>query len=416
MDLSGKFCIDIPQVKKCAVAYSGGLDSALALKLLTEYYGCEEVLACTVNVGLTDDEIEMCRSKAELIGVPWHYMEVEDEFVNSFITRAIYANSNYEGYPVSTSMTRQLIARKVAEFAVAQGCDSICEGSTGKGNDQFRMHNVFSLFAPDCTIVVPVRDFDFTREDEKKLSEQYGIPYKAGIGDDLTMWCRSIGSGEVSNLKMVIPQDDYLWYKFPENAPNEPRRMTVEFKEGLPANVDGKTDLAEIIHYLNDVCGENAIGKIDMFEDGIIGLKSREVYEAPAARFLLFMHKDAEQLCLTKEQIQFKPEIERLWAYMVYHGGWYHPVTEDCAAFLKSSQWAVNAKYEVEIYKGNINILSRESDSRLFRPELRAIVERPKEPGEVRIEWKQPESGPAVKIAGFQYQILGHRGMPYVKE
>ena len=416
MDLSGKYCLEIPQVKKCAVAYSGGLDSALALKLLPEYYGCKEVLACTVNVGLTDEEIELCRSKAELLGVPWHYMDAEQEFVNDFITRAIWANSNYEGYPVSTSMTRQLIARKVAEFAVANGCDSICEGSTGKGNDQFRMHNVFSMFAPDATIVVPVRDFDFTRQDEQKLSDKYGIPYKHGIGDDLTMWCRSIGSGEVSNLKMVIPQDDYLWYKFPENAPDKPRRMEVEFTNGLPSRVDDKTDLAEIIHYLNKVAGENAIGKIDMFEDGIIGLKSREVYEAPAAKFLLAMHKDAEQLCLTKEQIQFKPEIERLWGYMVYHGGWYHPVTEDCAAFIKSSQWAVNAKYEVEIYKGNINILSRESDSRLFRPELRAIVEREKEPGEVRIEWEQQESGPAVKIAGFQYQIIGHRGMPYTKK
>jgi len=413
MDMSGKFCIELPKVKKVAVAYSGGLDSTLCLKLLPEYYGAEEVLAVTVNVGLTEEEKELCRSKAELLGVPWILIDAEREFVDKFITRAIYANSSYEGYPVATSMTRQLIARKVAEFAVQNGCDAICEGSTGKGNDQFRMHNVFSLFAPDCTVILPVRDFDFTREDEKKLSEQYGIPYKAGIGDDLTMWCRSIGSGEVSNLKMMIPQEDYIWYKFPQNAPDEPRRLTVEFKEGLPVRVDDKTDLAEIIHYLNKVCGEHAIGKIDMFEDGIIGLKSREVYEAPAAIFILTLHKDAEQLCLTKEQIQFKPEVERLWAYMVYHGGWYHPVTEDCAAFLQSSQWAVNALYEVEIYKGNINILSRESDTRLFRPELRAIVERPKEPGEVRIEWKQPESGPMVKIAGFPYQILGHRGLPY---
>ena len=412
MDLSGKFVIENPKVKKCAVAYSGGLDSALALKLLPEFYGVEEVLACTVNVGLTEDEVEMCRSKAELLGVPWHYMECEDEFVNNCITKAIYANSSYEGYPVATSMTRQLIARKVAEFAVAQGCDSICEGSTGKGNDQFRMHNVFSIFAPDLTIIVPVRDFDFTRQDEMKLSEQYGIPYKAGIGDDLTMWCRSIGSGEVSNLKMVIPQSDYIWYKFPQNAPDEPRKMTVVFEKGLPVRVDDVTGLANIIHYLNKVAGEHGIGKIDMFEDGIIGLKSREVYEAPAAKFILTLHKDMEQLCLSKEQVQFKPEIERLWAYMVYHGGWYHPVKTDCDAFLAASQWAVNATYEVELYKGNLNILSRESDSRLFRPELRAIVEREKEPGEVRIEWKQPESGPAVKIAGFQYQILGHRGIP----
>jgi argininosuccinate synthase len=397
------------------VAYSGGLDSALALKLLPEYYGVEEVLACTVNVGLTDEEIEMCRSKAELLGVPWLLIDAEQEFVSDFLTKAIWANSDYEGYPVATSMTRQLIARKVAEFAVEQGCDSICEGSTGKGHDQYRMHNVFSLFAPDLTVIVPVRDFNMNREEEKELSGKYGIPYKAGIGDDLTMWCRSIGSGEVSNLQMRIPQDEYMWYKYPENAPDEPREMEVEFKEGLPARVDDKTDLAEIIHYLNQVGGENGLGKIDMFEDGMIALKSREVYEAPAAEIILKLHGDAEQLCLTKEEIQFKPQVERQWGYTVYHGGWYHPIKQACDAFIEATQWAVNAKYKVRLYKGNIDIIERESDSRLFRPELRAIVEREKEPGEVRIVWDQQESGPAVKIHGFQYQILGHRGMPYVE-
>ena len=164
-DMSGKYVIECPQVKKVAVAYSGGLDSSLALRMLPEYYGAEEVLACTVDVGLTDDEIEMCKSKAELLDIPWNYIDAEEEFVNDFLTRAIRANSSYEGYPVSTSMTRQLIARKVAEFAVEQGCDAICEGSTGKGNDQFRMHNVFGLFAPDLTVILPVRDFNMTREE-----------------------------------------------------------------------------------------------------------------------------------------------------------------------------------------------------------------------------------------------------------
>jgi argininosuccinate synthase len=415
MDLSGKYTLEIPKVKKCAVAYSGGLDSALALKLLTEFYGAEEVLACTVNVGLSDEEIAMCKSKAELLGVPWHFMDAEQEFVSECLTKAIKANSNYEGYPVATSMTRQLIARKVAEFAVEQGCDAICEGSTGKGNDQYRMHNVFSLFAPDLTVVVPVRDFNFNREEEKELSKKYGIPFKAGIGDDLTMWCRSIGSGEVSNLSMRIPQEEYIWYKYPENAAAEPHVLEIEFKEGLPVSCDGITDLAEIVHYLNKLGGQHAIGKIDMFEDGLIALKSREVYEAPAATILLALHKDCEQLCLTKEEIQFKPQVERQWAYMVYHGGWYHPVKNACDAFIDATQWAVNGKYKVQLYRGTIDILSRESDTRLFRPELRAIVERPKEPGEVRIVWDQQESGPAVKIHGFQYQILGHRGMPYVK-
>jgi len=405
-DLSGGYVIELPRAKKVAVAYSGGLDSALALKLLPEYYGAEEVLAVTCNVGLTEAELEEARSKAELCGVPWYLIECTDEFVNDFITRAIYANSSYEGYPVATSMTRQLIARRVAEFAVAQGCDAICEGSTGKGNDQYRMNNVFSMFAPDLTVIVPVRDFNFTRAQEKELSAQYGIPFKPGIGDDLTMWCRSIGSGEVDNLQMRIAQEDYLWWKYPENAPDRPTELEIEFVEGLPVRVTSDSEtvsgLADIIHYLNRVGGENAIGKIDMFEDGMIGLKSREVYEAPAATIILTLHRDLEQLCLTKEQIQFKPQVERQWAYMVYHGGWYHPVTEDCAAFCANSQWAVNGKYRVLLYKGSLDILSRESSTGLFAPHLRSLA---------TAGWDQRESGPATKIHAMQYKILAKRGL-----
>jgi len=401
----GDYVIPLQQAKKVAVAFSGGLDSTLILKVLRENYGAEEVLAVTCNVGLTDDELKQCKEKAELLNVPWTLVEATDEFADNFITKAIMANSNYEGYPVATSMTRQLIARKVAEFAVANGCDAISEGSTGKGNDQYRMHNVFNLFAPDLKVIVPVRDFNWTREEEKKLSAEYGIPYKAGIGDDLTMWCRSIGSGEVDNLTMRIPQEDYMWYKYPENAPDEPVTITVTFEKGLPVNVDGKTGIAEIIHYLNDLAGLHAIGKIDMFEDGLIGLKSREAYEAPAAKVILTLHRDLEQLCLTKEQVQFKPEIERLWAYMVYHGGWYHPVKVDCDAFIASSQWAVNGTYQVQLYKGNIDIISRESSSGLFAPELRSLA---------TTGFDQRDSGPATKIHGFQYSILGHRGLPNV--
>ena len=160
--------------------------------------------------------------------------------------------------------------------------------------------------------------------------------------------------------------------------------------------------LTKVIHYLNRVGGENALGKIDMFEDGMIGLKSREVYEAPAAAILLALHRDLEQLCLTKEQIQFKPQVERQWSYMVYHGGWYHPVTMDCAAFCANSQWAVNGVYQVRLYKGTLDILGRQSSTGLFAPELRSLA---------TAGWDQRESGPATKIHAMQYKILAKRGL-----
>jgi argininosuccinate synthase len=395
----------LPQCKKVAVAYSGGLDSALALKLLPDFYGAEEVIAVSVNVGLTEAELEDARSKAEIAGVPWFLIEGTEEFASSWIAKAIRANSSYEGYPVATSMTRQLIARKVAEFALEQGCDAICEGSTGKGNDQYRMSNVFSIFAPELTVILPVRDFNFTRKMEMELSEFYGMPYNPGIGDDRTMWCRSIGSGEVDNLKMRIPDEVFLWYQYPQNAPDKSRSIDIEFVEGLPVRADNVTGLANIIHYLNEIGGQNAIGYIDMFEDGMIALKSREVYEAPAAQIILALHQDLEQLCLTKEQVQFKPIVEQRWAYMVYHGGWYHPVTQDCAAFIESSQWAVNGRYTVELYKGNLTIIERESSTGLFAPEIRSLA---------ATGFNQKDSGPATKIHSLQYKILSKRGLPYL--
>lgn len=400
----------LDKVKKVALAYSGGLDSVLCIKLfldrnltqelIGDEYGADEVLPVTVDVGLTSEELDECKKKADMLGVSWKYIDAKDEFAESWITKAVKANSNYEGYPVSTSMTRQLIAQKVAQYAVEQGCDAIAEGSTGKGNDQFRMHNVFTLFAPGLKSIAPIRDFNFTRDKEKEILSRYKIPFKAGIGDDRTMWCRSIGSGEVDNLKMRIPQEDYLWYTFPETAPDKPTVVEIEFKGGIPVNVEGRTRMAEIINYLNEMGGQNAIGKIDMFEDGIMGLKSREVYEAPAAIIILKLHKDLEQLCLTKEEVQFKSIIDEKWAYMVYHGAWFHPLKSELEAFIDASQKFVNGRYKVNLYKGNLDILERDSDTGLFDPEIRSLA---------RSGFDQREAGPAVHIHGMQYKILAAR-------
>jgi argininosuccinate synthase len=206
---------------------------------------------------------------------------------------------------------------------------------------------------------------------------------------------------------MRIPQDDFVWYNLPQNAPDEGVEVEIEFEGGIPVKCDDVTGLANIIHYLNDLAGEHAIGKIDMFEDGLIALKSREVYEAPAAEVILKLHRDLEQLCLTKEQVQNKPNIERLWAYQVYHGGWFHPFTDDCAAFIENSQAVVNGKYTVELYKGNIDILSRETDSGLFAPELRSLA---------TSGFQQPDSGPATKIHAMQYKIVSKRGIPFLED
>lgn len=393
----------LEKVKKVAVAYSGGLDSALCIKLLFEKYGAQEVLPVTVNVGLDEDEIEEARSKAELLGVPWTMIEATDEFANEWVAKAIQANSSYEGYPVATSMTRQLIAQKVAQFALAHGCDAICEGSTGKGNDQYRMNNVFTLFAPDLKVIVPVRDFNLTRAEEKRMSERYGIPYKAGIGDDRTMWCRSIGSGEVDNLTMQVPPEEYLWWVPPDRAPEEALELEIEFKKGVPVRCNGKRGLTTIIKWLNRTAGAHGVGKIDMIEDGMMGLKSREAYEAPAAQVILTLHRDLEHLCLTKEEVLFKHNVvDERWAYLVYHGAWFHPLKRELDAFIAESQRHVSGRYKVRIYRGNIDIVERDSAETLFSPEIRSLATK---------GFDQRDAGPATKIHAMPYKIMAKRGL-----
>lgn len=394
----------VPQVNKVALAYSGGLDSSLGVALLREVYKVDDIVAITVDIGQGQEEIDEGNKKAEVLGFKPIMIDMQEEFTETWLTKAIHANSDYLGYPVSTSITRQIIARKVAQIAVEQGCDAIMEGSTGKGNDQYRMHNVFKMFAPELKVLVPVRDFDLTRYEEEVLCRHWNVPVTENItgGDDKTMWCRSIASGAV-DLNQELPDDIWMWYTVPEKAPDQPETIEVEFKEGIPVALNGKQmSLAEIIPALNDIAGRHAIGKIDMFEDGIMDLKSREIYEAPAAHLILKLHRDLEQFCLTKDEIQFKKMIEMKWAYLVYHGMAYHPLRADLDAFCAATQGVVNGTYKVKLYKGNMDIVSRESATSLFSPEIRSI----KSSG-----FSQKMCADAATIRGLPFEILAKRGV-----
>ena len=394
----------VPKVKKVALAYSGGLDSSLAVALLRRVYKAKEIVTITVDIGQGEEEIIEGNNKAKVLGIEPIMVDMKKEFTQNWLTRAIHANSDYLGYPVSTSMTRQIIARKVAEMAVKNGCDAIAEGSTGKGNDQYRMHNVFKTFAPNLTILVPVRDFDFTRVEEEDLCRHWGIPVTETIrgGDDKTMWCRSIASGAIG-LNQALPDDVWMWYLPPEKAPDKPEIISLEFKEGVPIALNGrKKNLAQIIFDLNVIGGRNGIGKIDMFEDGIMDLKSREIYEAPAATIILKLHRDFEQFCLTKDEIQYKKMVEQKWAYLVYHGMAYHPLRAALDAFLKTTQNVVTGKYQAKLYKGNIDILTRESATSLFAPEIRSIASK---------SFNQKMCADAAHVKGVPFEILGKRGI-----
>lgn len=394
--------VDVPQNKSIALAYSGGLDSTLCVKLSQQKYHANKLVIISVDVGQGEDEIQQSIARAEQLGITPLLIDVKKEFTDQWLTKAIQANSDYNGYPVSTSMTRQLIASRIAQKALELGCDALMEGSSGKGNDQYRMHNVFSLFAPGLAIFVPVRDFDLTRGEEQLLMQHYGVPVEEVIagGDDKTMWCRSIASGGIG-LDTELPDSIWLWLVPPHKAPNTPTTITLTWKNGLPVALNGKElPLDQIIEQLNVIGGANGIGKIDLFEDGIMGLKSREIYEAPAATILLKVHRDLEQFCLTKEEIQLKRQLDAHWARLVYHGEWFHPLKDAIDAFIASTQKAVNGEYVVDLYKGNIDIRSRSSSSGLFFPDVRSINS---------ASFNQKECAPAAHIRGLPYELIARR-------
>jgi argininosuccinate synthase len=393
---------ETPKVDKVAVAYSGGLDSSLAIELLRRKYKAKKILPITIDVGQGEEEVLEGKRKARALKIKPLFFDLRKEFTEVWIARAIQANSDYLGYPVSTSMTRQVVARKVAEVALAKGCDAILEGSSGKGNDQYRMHNVFKMFAPNLRILVPVRDFDLTRLEEEELCKEWGVPVTEIVtgGDDKTMWCRSIASGAI-DLNQPLPNNIWMWYQPPEKAPDRPALFTLGFENGIPVRLNGKRrPLGEMIPELNSIGGTHSIGRIDMFEDGIMDLKSREIYEAPAATIILKLHRDLEQFCLTKDEVQFKKGIDQKWAYLIYHGMAYHPLRYDLDAFIETSQKVVNGKYKVKLYKGNIEIVRRESKTSLFSPEIRSI----KTTG-----FDQRRCADAAFIRGLPFEILAKR-------
>jgi len=393
---------EVPEVNVAALAYSGGLDSSLCVELLRRKYKAKKIIPIMVDVGQGEEEIKTGLDKAKVLKVEPILINAKDEFTEEWMAKAIMANSDYMGYPVSTSMTRQLIARKVAEKAVELGADALVEGSTGKGNDQYRMHNVFTMFAPGRKIIVPVRDFDLTRSEEEALCRAWGIPVTETIagGDDKTMWCRSIASGAI-DLNMEIPDEVWMWYVPPEKAPDEPRVVELVYEKGIPVAMDGKQmPLKELVPALNEIAGAHGVGKIDIFEEGIMNLKSRELYEAPAATVILKTHRDLEQMCLTKDELLFKKGVEQRWAYMVYHGEWFHPLREALDAFIAKTQEMVRGTVRVKLFKGNVDIIYRDSPTSLFSPEIRSI----KAGG-----FDQRTCADAAKIRGLIFEILAKR-------
>jgi len=360
--------------KKIVLAYSGGLDTSVLVKWLQEQHKTE-VITVTVDVGQQEDLKEI-EEKAKKLGVLKHFsIDAREEFSRDYVFPAIKANALYEGkYPISTSLSRPLIVGKMVKVAQKEGATGFAHGCTGRGNDQVRFDVTVGALAPNLTIVAPVREWNMTRDEEIEYAKKNGIAVTTAAKKysiDQSIWGRSIECGILEDASKEPPEDAFEWTVSPEKAPDKPEYVTITFEAGEPVALNGKK-LAplKLIEQLNKIAGNHGVGRIDHIEDRLVGLKSRENYECPAATVIIEAHKDLEKMVLTRHEVLFKPQIDAQWTFMVYSGLWVDPLREDLEAFINKTQENVTGEVRAKLFKGGIQIVGRSSPMSLYDQNL----------------------------------------------
>ena len=348
---------------KVILAFSGGLDTTVCVKLLEEEYGLEVVTVC-VDVGQPKEEIEKAEHAAKKLNVKKHYtVDAKQEFANDYISKGIKANAVYEGYPLSTALARPLIAMKTIEIAEKEKASSIAHGCTGKGNDQFRFEAVIRSMS-NFDIIAPIRDFNLTRTEEHDYAKKHDIKLSSDkiYSIDENIWGRSIEGDILEDPAVEPPEEIYQWTASPRDANENPERVVVEFEEGVPVAINGKMmPLLELIGVANEIAGRNGVGRIDTIENRMIGLKSREIYEVPGATLLIKAHQALEKLILTKDEQLFAEFMSTKYADLVYTALWHEPLREDMDQAIDHMQRRASGKVVMKLFKGSVISLSRES-------------------------------------------------------
>ncbi len=357
---------------KVVLAYSGGLDTSVILKMMQEKLNAE-VVTVTVDVGQKDD-FEKIEEKAIKFGAVEHYtIDAKKEFAEGYIFKAVKANALYDGvYPLATALARPLIAKKLVEIAKKENADAIAHGCTGKGNDQVRFDLAVKALYPGIKIIAPVRDWGLTRDWEMEYAKKHGIPVKDKIYSiDENLWGRSIEGGILEDPLEEPPEEVFEWTLPPEKTPEKPEYLEIGFENGVPIGINGKEmEAVELIETLNFIGGKHGIGRIDHIENRVVGIKSREVYEAPAALLIITAHKDLEKLVLTKWVTEFKGIVDSKWAWLVYSGLWFEPLREALDAFIDEVEANVSGSVKMKLYKGSIAVVGRSSDNALYDTKL----------------------------------------------
>ncbi len=334
-----------------------------------------QVITVTVDVGQGED-LKGSEEKAKKLGVLKHFsIDAKEEFAKDYIFPAIKANALYEGkYPISTSLSRPLIAKKMVEIAEKEGATGLVHGCTGRGNDQVRFDITLASLAPGKQIIAPVREWGLTREEEIDYAKTKGIPVSESAKKysiDASVWGRAIECGLLEDASQVPPDDAYEWTVAPEKAPDKAEIVTIGFEAGVPVSVNGKKMAPlDLIMEVNKIAGRNGVGRIDHIEDRIVGLKSREVYECPAATVILEAHKDLEKMVMTRHQVLFKQQIDDQWVFLAYAGLWVDPLKDDLDAYINRSQENVTGEVKLKLFKGSMQVIGRSSPNSLYDKNL----------------------------------------------
>ncbi|MBC2039977.1 argininosuccinate synthase [Listeria marthii] len=360
--------------EKIVLAYSGGLDTSVAIQWLVE--SGYEVIACCLDVG-EGKNLDFIKEKAITVGASESYtIDAKEEFAEDFALIALQAHAYYEGkYPLISALSRPLIAKKLVEVARQEGASAIAHGCTGKGNDQVRFEVAIHALAPDLKVVSPVRDWKWSREEEINYAKEHNIPVPIDLDNpfsiDQNLWGRSNECGVLENPWTTPPEAAYDLTVSLEDAPDTADIVEITFDAGIPISLNGENmSLANLILTLNEIAGKHGVGRIDHIENRLVGIKSREVYECPAAVTLITAHKELEDLTFVREVAHFKPIIEQKISETIYNGLWFSPLTEALVSFLKSTQKFVNGTIRVKLFKGHAIVEGRKSPNSLYDENL----------------------------------------------
>ena len=365
---------------KVVLAYSGGLDTSVAVKWISETYDMD-VIAYTCDLGQGQD-IEAIRQKALRTGAIEAIAEdARNLFVDYFVFPSLAAGALYEGkYPLATALGRPLIAQLMVRVAKEHGAAAVAHGCTGKGNDQVRFDVTFQTLAPELKIIAPVREWKWTRTQELEYAAKHGIEVEATkksiFSTDQNLWGRSIEAGILEDPWVEPPPETFQWTADPRLAPDQAEEVEITFDRGKPTALDGReTDGVELINALSQLGGKHGIGRIDHIENRLVGIKSREIYEAPAAILLHEAHRELEFLTLSKESLRFKTLVSQAYADLIYNGLWFSQLHQDLMAFTVSNQQYVSGTVRLKLFKGHSQVVGRKSEHSLYRHELATYEE-----------------------------------------